>query len=208
VHRQSLLCRVLFLGHSVKRFAECQGALGKEKRPLRRRGDGDGFFAECQGRHSANELTLPSACPVALGKDSTFAECPLGHSANELTLPSACPVALGKDSTFAKCPLGHSAKSPPGRVPMSGSLPSALCGTRQSVPLCRVPATTLGKVPKPVPRSLLFAECYGPDARQSTSLPSVTLDKVTRIYIFICFLYSIHTNKRYHIYTSHISSQT
>jgi hypothetical protein len=180
VHRQSLLCRVLFLGHSVKRFAECQGALGKEKRPLRRRGDGDGFFAECQGRHSANELTLPSACPVA----------------------------LGKDSTFAKCPLGHSAKSPPGRVPMSGSLPSALCGTRQSVPLCRVPATTLGKVPKPVPRSLLFAECYGPDARQSTSLPSVTLDKVTRIYIFICFLYSIHTNKRYHIYTSHISSQT
>jgi hypothetical protein len=49
VHRQSLLCRVLFLGHSTKRFAECQGALGKEKRPLRRRGDGDGFFAECQG---------------------------------------------------------------------------------------------------------------------------------------------------------------
>jgi hypothetical protein len=30
-HRQSLLCRVLFLGHSTKRFVECQGALGKEK---------------------------------------------------------------------------------------------------------------------------------------------------------------------------------
>ncbi|KAL5676318.1 hypothetical protein ACJX0J_012449, partial [Zea mays] len=31
---------------------------------------------------------------------------------------------------------------------------------------------TLGKVPKPVPRSLFFAECYDPDTRQSTSLPS------------------------------------
>jgi hypothetical protein len=47
VHRQSLLCQVLFFGHSAKRFAECQGALGKEKRLLRRWGDGDGFFAEC-----------------------------------------------------------------------------------------------------------------------------------------------------------------
>jgi hypothetical protein len=32
VHRQRLLCRVLFLGHSAKMFAECQGALGKKKR--------------------------------------------------------------------------------------------------------------------------------------------------------------------------------
>jgi hypothetical protein len=37
VHRQSLLCRILFLGHSTKRFAECQTTLGKEKQPLRRR---------------------------------------------------------------------------------------------------------------------------------------------------------------------------
>jgi hypothetical protein len=37
VHRQSLLCRVLFLGHSAKMFAECERALDKEKRPLRRR---------------------------------------------------------------------------------------------------------------------------------------------------------------------------
>jgi hypothetical protein len=37
VHRQSLLCRVLFLGHSTKRFAECQTALDKEKQSLRRR---------------------------------------------------------------------------------------------------------------------------------------------------------------------------
>jgi hypothetical protein len=49
VHRQSLLCQVLFLGHSAKSFAECQGALDKEKWSLRRRGNGDDFFAKCQG---------------------------------------------------------------------------------------------------------------------------------------------------------------
>jgi hypothetical protein len=37
VHWQSLLCRVLFLGHSAKRFAECQEVLGKEKQPSRHR---------------------------------------------------------------------------------------------------------------------------------------------------------------------------
>jgi hypothetical protein len=93
------LCRVLFLGHSTKRFAECQGALGKEKWPLRRR---------------VTEMA---------------------------SLPSVFPEALGKESIFAECHLGHSAKDPPGRVLMSGSLPSATCGTRQSVPLCRVPQT-------------------------------------------------------------------
>jgi hypothetical protein len=35
VHRQSLLCRVLFLGHSANRFAECRTTLGKEKQSLR-----------------------------------------------------------------------------------------------------------------------------------------------------------------------------
>jgi hypothetical protein len=181
VHRQSLLCRVLFIGHSAKRFAECQGALDKEKWPLRWQGDGDGFFAECQGWHSAKELTLPSVCPVALGKDSTFAECPLGHSTKS-------PPGEGPHVRFfAECSVRHSAKR--------ASLPSAN-------------DITLAKVPKPVPRSLLFAECYDPDTRQSTSLPSVTLGKVTSIYLFIYFLYSIHTNKIYHIYTSQISSQT
>jgi hypothetical protein len=99
VHRQSLLCRVLFLGHSAKRFAECQGALGKEKQPLRR------WVTETA------------------------------------SLPSVSLEALGKEYIFAECHLGHSAKSPPGRVPMSGSLPSVLCGTRQSRPLYRVSET-------------------------------------------------------------------
>jgi hypothetical protein len=99
VHRQSILCRVIFLGHSTKRFVECQGTLGKEKQPLRR------------------QVT------------------------ETVSLPSVCPAALGKESIFAECHLGHSAKNPPGRVPMSSSLPSATYGTRQSVLLCRVPET-------------------------------------------------------------------
>jgi hypothetical protein len=99
VHRQSLLCRVLFLEHSAKRFAECPRALGKENQPLRRR------------------VTETAA------------------------LPSVCLETLGKGSTFVECHLGHSTNNPSGRVPMSGSLPSARSGTRQSVLLCRVPET-------------------------------------------------------------------
>jgi hypothetical protein len=172
--------------------------------------------------------------------DGVFAECPRRNSAKELLLPSVCPTALGKESIFAECHRGHSAKNPPGRVPMSGSFPSVLCGTRQRGRLCRVPPWTLGKEParegphvrffaecyvrhsakraslpsarditlgkvtKPVPRSLFFAGCYDPGTRQSTYLPSVTLGKVTSRHLFYLFLYSIHTNKRYHIYISHI----
>jgi hypothetical protein len=146
-------------------------ALGKEKWSLRRRGNGDGFFAECQGRHSVKASPLPSV----------FLE------------------ALDKEYIFAECLLGHSTKSPPGRVPMSGSLPSAR-------------DITLGKVPKPVPRFWLFAECYDPDTRQRASLLSVTLGKVTSIYLFYLF-FVFHPHKQkishmYHIYTSQISSQT
>jgi hypothetical protein len=114
-------------------------------------------------------------------------------------LSSVCPVALGKEPAregphvrfFAECSVWHSAKR--------ASLPSAS-------------DITLGKVPKPVPRSLLFAECYDPDTRQSISLPSVTLGKVTSIYLFYLF-FVFHPHKQkishiYHIYTSQISSQT
>jgi hypothetical protein len=119
--------------------------------------------------------------------DSVFAECHLIHSAKNVPLyrvsadqhsakdPSAGPFV----SFFAECSLWHSAKLV--------SLPSAS-------------ATTLGKEAVPVPMYWYFAECYGPDTRQRPSLPSVTLDKVTNIHLFICFLYSIQTNKRYHIY--------
>jgi hypothetical protein len=124
-------------------------------------------------------------------------------------LPSVCPTALGKESTFAECHLGHSAKNPLERVSMSGPLPSAWYGTRQSVLLLpSARAITLGKEHIPVPRSWFFAECYGSDTRQSTSLPSVTLGKVTSRHLF-CLFSLFHPNKqkifhRYHIYTSQI----
>jgi hypothetical protein len=113
--------------------------------------------------------------------DGVFAECPRRHSAKELPLSSVCRSALDKESAS--------------RVPMLGSLPSAR-------------ATTLSKEPIPVPRPWFFAECYGPDTRQSTSLLSVTLGKVTSTNDFYLF-FLFHPNKqkilhKYHIYTSQI----
>ena len=136
---------------------------------------------------------------VTLGKEVIFAECLLGSTRQRIHL---CRVPLGtldKEPTragphvrlFAECSVRHSAKPT--------SLPSAS-------------DITLGKEPKPVPRSVLFAECYDPDTRQSASLPSVTLGKVTSIYLFYLF-FVFHPHKQkishiYHIYTSQISSQT
>jgi hypothetical protein len=110
-------------------------------------------------------------------------------------------MTLGKGVNFAEC-LPSSTRQrfnlcrvPPGTLgkePMSGSWPSAS-------------DITLGKVPKPVPRSLLFAECYDPDTRQSTSLPSVTLGKVTNIYLFyLFFVFHPHKQKISHIYITDI----
>jgi hypothetical protein len=100
------------------------------------------------------------------------------------------PGTLGKEPTregphvrfFAECSVRHSAKR--------ASLSSAS-------------DITLGKVPKPVPRSLLFDECYDPDTRKITSLPSVTLGKVTSIYFF--YFFCIPSTKTKDItYISHI----
>jgi hypothetical protein len=137
--------------------------------------------------------------------DGAFAECHLIHSAKRLPL---CRVATSLDS----------AKGPP-----AGPFVSFLakCSRRRSAKLASLPsarATALGKETLPVPRCCFSAECYGPYTRQSTSLPSVTLGKVTSIHLFKLFLL-FHPNKqkishihhRYHIiitditYTSHIS---
>jgi hypothetical protein len=77
-------------------------------------------------------------------------------------------------SFFAECSWRHSAKL--------ASLPSAR-------------ATTLGKEALSVLRCCFSAECYGLDTWQSTSLPSVTLGKVTSIHLFNLFLL-FHPNKQ------------
>jgi hypothetical protein len=147
VHRQSLLCRVLFSG-TWHRLCQVSGSTRQRKAASRRWGDGDGVFAEC--------------------------------------LPTSTQQRIRQ------------------RVPLSASLPSALCGTRQSLSLCRVP--------QPPHSAKKLYRCPG-----TGTLPSamaLTLGKVTSIHLFLfVFLYSIQTNKRYHIYitdityTSQISSQ-
>jgi hypothetical protein len=145
VHRQSRLCRVLFLGHSAKGFAKCQRALGKEKQALRRR------VTEME--------TLPSV-PGDTRRRS-----------------SLCRVSAWQ----------HSAKNPSEGSPLSDTLPSAWYDTRQSVVLYRVP--------EPLHSAKNLYRCPG-----LGSLPSamvLTLGKAPVGTLFICFPYSIQTNKRY-----------
>jgi hypothetical protein len=112
---------------------------------------------------------------VTLDKEITFAECHLIHSTKRLPL---CRVSTSLHSTkglpagpfvsfFTGCSWRHSTKL--------ASLVSAR-------------ATTLGKEALSVLRCCFFAECYGLDTWQSTSLPSVTLGKVTSIHLFNLFL--------------------
>jgi hypothetical protein len=65
--------------------------------------------------------------------------------------------------------------------------------------------TSLGKETLPIPRCDFFAKCYGHGTRESSSLPSVTLSKVTIIPLFIYFCHSIQTNKTWITYTSQSS---
>ena len=92
---------------------------------------GKAFFAE-YFFSGTRQRGLPSAREHSAKKsgrygDDVFAECLYRSTRQRIHL---CRV-----------PSGTLGKEPPGRVPMSGSLPSALCGTRQSRPLCRVPVT-------------------------------------------------------------------
>jgi hypothetical protein len=121
-----------------------------------------------------------------------FAECLPSSTRQRFNLCRVPPGTLGKEPAmegphvrfFAECSVRHSAKR--------ASLPSAN-------------DITLGKVPKPVPRYLLFVECYDPDTRQSTSLPSVTLGKVTSMYLFyLFFVFHPHKQKISHIYITDI----
>jgi hypothetical protein len=81
-----------------------------------------------------------------------------------------------------------------------------------SVPLPSARAIALGKEALPIPRCSFFGECYDLDTRQRTSLPSVTLDKVTSIHLFYSF-FIFHPNKqkishnhhRDHIYITYLT---
>jgi hypothetical protein len=172
-----------FLGHSAKWFAECQRTLGKEKQLLRRRLTETASLPSvpCDTRQ---RRLLCRVFPNILGKEFT-------------SLPSVYYL--------------HSAKEPPDGSP---------CQV-----LCRVLSMALGKAcfftecqshytrqrTYTGARSWFFVECYGPDTRQSTTLPSVTLGKVTSTYLF--YLFSLFHPKKQKIFTDityihHRSSQT
>jgi hypothetical protein len=156
-YRNHRLCRVpKALGKALKTlgkfFAECH---------TRQRGLGiqcigkavfvEYFFLGTRQKNSRYDdgWRRRSLCRVSratLGKGVHFAEC-LPDSTRQRIRQRGPPVRY-----FVECLIWHSAKR--------GSLPS-------------VRATILGKEPIPVPRSWFFAECYVPDTRQSTSLPSL-----------------------------------
>jgi hypothetical protein len=132
--------------------------------------------------------TLANALPsVTLGKEGSA-----NSASAKPSLSRAFSRALGKEPAregphvrfFAECSVRHSANT---------------------TSLLSASDITLGKEPKPVPRSVLFAECYDHDTRQRASLPSVTLGKVTSIYLFsLFFVFHPHKQKISHIYITDI----
>jgi hypothetical protein len=146
---------------------------------------------------------MPSAHRVTLDKGSLFVECPLYlHSAKKLSVD---PFT----SLFVERIRWHSAKShslPSAQLTSTRqrdhqrallSIPLTLGGTQQSLLLCRVL--------RPQHSAKMLYRCPG-----VPSLPSamvMTLDKVPlcrvlhsqsdKNILFICFYYSIQTNKRY-----------
>jgi hypothetical protein len=159
-----------------RRLCRVPEALGKAWKTLGK---------ECSTHSTSAKPSFPSTFYRALGKDFTECQGVLGkEKPPSQRLCRVSPNTLGKGVTFAECLPASTRQRICQRVPMSGSLPSAR-------------ATTLGKEPISVPKSWFFAECYGPDTRQS--------DQYTPFYLFFLF----HPNKRkifhrYHIYTSQI----
>jgi hypothetical protein len=87
---------------------------------------------------------------------------------------------------------------------MSGTLPSAWCGTRQSVLLCRVP--------EPLHLAKNLYRCPGLGSLPSVMVLTLGKEVLCRVLhssrpvhtFFICFPYSIQTNKRYFIDITYI----
>jgi hypothetical protein len=139
------------------------------------------------------------ACAECIRWHSPFAECPLyKHSTKK---PNVGPFTRA----FAERIRWHSAKGSPAGPFVSTF---AECTRRHSAKVTSLlsgKARALGKKALPVSRCAFFAECCDLDTRQNTSLPSVTLGKVTSIPLFYLFFYSIQKQKLYHIYITDIT---
>jgi hypothetical protein len=153
VHRQRLLCRVLFIGHSAKMFVKCRKVLGKEK--------------------LLSRWLVTATEPLPNVRRTSTRQ----KDRQRAPLPVALPSALGDTRQrllLCRAPRPqHSAKRLY-RCPCVPSLLSAMTWTLGKIPLCRV--------------------------LHSAKWP---------VYpFFICFCYSIQTNKRYHIIITDITYLT
>jgi hypothetical protein len=127
VHRQSLLCRVLFLGH----FVEYQEVLDKEKQLSRCRVTETASLSSVLGDTRQRSYL----CRVSAGQ----------HSAKNPPAGSSCQVLCrvlmyGTRQSVLLCRVSeplHSAKNLY-RCPGLGSLPSVMVLTLGKAPLCRV----------------------------------------------------------------------
>jgi hypothetical protein len=131
VHRQSLLCRVLFLGHSAKRFAECQTALDKEKQPLRRRVTETASLPSVPGDTRQRSYLCRVSAPQHSAKNPPE-RVPMSGSLSSAMHGTRHSVPLCRVSETL-----HSAKNLY-RCPGLSSLPSAMVLTLSKEPLCRV----------------------------------------------------------------------
>jgi hypothetical protein len=131
VHRQRLICRVLFLRHSAKRFAECQTALGKEKQPLRRR------VTETASLPSVPGATRQRSYLCRVSAQQHSAKNPPGRVPMSGSLLSA---RYGTRHSVLLCRVSETLHSERNlyRCLGFGSLPSAMALTLGKEPLCRV----------------------------------------------------------------------
>jgi hypothetical protein len=203
-------------------------------------------FAECTRRHSAKVASLPSAEATALDKEALpvprcalFAECYCLGTVTPRPIPRPAILTSGSSlgsyivptdqhesfvrtlsslmRTRGNFPVGHPSQIAPSQARLTWRF------FRDSLPKKKMHLVGMD--------SLLILLILGPGyhhprgqdiigTRQSTSLPSVTLGKVTSILLFY-FVLLFHPNKqkishnhhRYHIiitnitYTSHISQR-
>jgi hypothetical protein len=167
VHRQRLLYRVLFLGHSAQTLPSPRRYSTKKSR--------------CHDAGVTEAASLPSV---------------LGDTRQRSYLCQVSPNTLGKEVTLCRVSTGqHSTKNPSAGPFVGFFAECSIWHSAKRASLSSARATTLGKEPIPVPKSWFFDECYGPNTGQSPSLPSVTLGKVTSTHLFNLF-FLFHQNKQ------------
>jgi hypothetical protein len=141
------------------------------------------YSAKKSGRHGAG-VTETAPLPSVLG-----------DTRQRSYICRVSPNTLGKEVTFLPSVYRPTLGNPPARPFVRFVVECSIRHSAKRASLPSVRATTLDKEAIPVPRFCFSVECYDSDTRQNTSLPSVTLGKVTSIHIFYLF-FLFHPNKQ------------